>query len=208
MPSYDYEDQALSEGFLAPCGIDEAGRGPWAGPVTAAAVVIERGTISSDLLSQLDDSKKLGAAKRDRIFKALCQQVTYGVGRASVEEIDQLNILQATFLAMRRAVDALAVGVDIALIDGNKVPGLACEERPIVKGDGKSYSIAAASVIAKVSRDMEMQHLAEAYPGYGWERNAGYGTREHQEALAALGVTPAHRQTYAPIRKILGRVDS
>lgn len=206
MPDYQFEQQAKADGFQAICGIDEAGRGPWAGPVTAAAVVIDIETVSPKLLAQLDDSKKLTAEKRQMIYEQLSGSVAFGVGRASVGEIDQINILQATFLAMRRAVDALPVAVDLALIDGNKTPGLSCSERSIVKGDAKSYSIAAASIIAKVSRDREMRELALRYPGYGWERNAGYGTREHQRALAKLGVSPAHRRTYAPIRKILGQV--
>lgn len=204
MPDFEIEKQAKAEGFKVICGIDEAGRGPWAGPVTAAAVVLDPDHLSKELLAQLDDSKKIKAEKRRMIFAALIDHVSYGVGHASVEEIDQLNILQATFLAMRRAVESLSVQADLALVDGNKDPALSCPAWPIVKGDGISFSIAAASIIAKVTRDEIMYDLAKRFPGYGWERNAGYGTRAHQQALALLGVTPAHRKSYAPIRKILG----
>ena len=205
MPDYQLEKQALADGYRCICGIDEAGRGPWAGPVVAAAVVLDTQLISPELLVQLDDSKKLSASKRQDIYEQLGDCAQFAVGWASVAEIDEINILQATFLAMRRAVEALSVAVDLALIDGNKTPGLSCAERAIVKGDAKSYSISAASIIAKISRDREMRELSARYPGYGWEHNAGYGTREHQQALAKLGVTPAHRQSYAPIRKILGQ---
>ncbi len=204
MPDFALEDQLRAEGFGVICGIDEAGRGPWAGPVTAAAVVLEPERLPLGLLAQLDDSKKMKTEKRQSVYTAMQGHVAFGVGQASVEEIDRLNILQATFLAMQRAVEALPVGADFALVDGNKLPSLPCPARPIIKGDGKSFSIAAASIIAKVSRDQVMSELAQQYPGYGWERNAGYGTAAHQQALARLGVTPAHRKSYAPIRKILG----
>lgn len=205
MPDARFEAEAHSAGYKVICGIDEAGRGPWAGPVTAAAVILDLQAVPKNVLAGLDDSKKLKAAKRDALFEQLTATIDYGVGTASVEEIDQLNILQATFLAMRRAVGNLSCKPDFALIDGNKCPGLDCEEQAVVKGDSLSYSIAAASIIAKVSRDRSMQDLASRFPGYGWERNAGYGTREHSDALLRLGVTEAHRKSYAPIRKILGR---
>lgn len=205
MPDWLFEEEARSEGFQTICGVDEAGRGPWAGPVTAAAVVLDPDRLPPELLGQLDDSKKLSARKRQTVFPVLTQRVVFAVGVASVEEIDHMNILQATLLAMRRAVQALPIAVHLALIDGNKVPGLTCAERAVVKGDSKSYSIAAASIVAKVSRDRTMKELAAEFPGYGWERNAGYGTAEHQRALAVLGVTPHHRRSYAPIRKILGQ---
>lgn len=204
MPDYAYEQQAHKDGFQIVCGIDEAGRGPWAGPVTAAAVIIDMEQISPELLKKLDDSKKLTAPRREQIYATLLSQVDYGIGTATVDEIDQLNILQATFLAMRRAVEALSADPDMALIDGNKCPGLPCAEQAIIKGDALSYSIAAASIVAKVSRDHVMQELDTRYPGYGWTRNAGYGTKQHSLALEALGVTPEHRKSYAPIRKILG----
>ena len=187
-------------------GIDEAGRGPWAGPVVAGAALLDRAALSPDLAERLDDSKKLGEAKRAALFEALQADpaARLGVGVASVEEIDRLNILQATFLAMRRAYEDLGVAAALALIDGNKVPPeWPCPARAVVKGDGLSVSIAAASIVAKVTRDRMMADLGRAHPGYGWERNAGYGTREHQEAIASLGLTPHHRRSYAPIRKIL-----
>ena len=204
MPDYFYEQEARKQGFKIICGIDEAGRGPWAGPVTAAAVVIDQNRLPEDILEQLDDSKKIKKSQHRALFESLTETVEFGIGQATVEEIDDINILQATFLAMRRAVEELPGSVDFALVDGNKIPQLSCPARAIVKGDSKSFSIAAASIIAKVSRDSIMAELAVRYPGYGWERNAGYGTAEHQRALLALGVTPAHRKSYAPIRKILG----
>jgi ribonuclease HII len=182
------------------CGIDEAGRGPLAGPVMAAAVVLPA-RLPDILTAQLDDSKVLSAAKRARLFEVIqdCGQV--GVGRAEVDEIDRLNILQATFLAMRRAVSGLAV--DHALVDGNRRPPLPCGVTCIVGGDSRSFSIAAASVVAKVTRDRAMAVLAADFPGYGWERNAGYGTEEHRMAIRRLGVTPHHRRSFAPIADLL-----
>jgi ribonuclease HII len=205
MPDYSFENQAKKNGYKIVCGIDEAGRGPWAGPVTAAAVVLDPALLSYELLNQLDDSKKIKSAQRKAIFDEIHPKIIYGIGQASVEEIDDINILQATFLAMRRALKALDVVPDYALVDGNKLPGLNCASEAIVKGDSKSYTIAAASIIAKVTRDLNMVVLSRQFPGYGWERNAGYGTKEHQVALACLGVTSAHRKSYAPIRKILGQ---
>jgi ribonuclease HII len=205
MPDYSFEIQAKKNGYKVVCGIDEAGRGPWAGPVIAAAVVLDPALLSNDLLCQLDDSKKIKSKQRKAIFDKIKSKVIYGIGQASVEEIDNINILQATFLAMRRALRALNVVPDYALIDGNKLPGLICTSEAIVKGDGKSYTIAAASIIAKVTRDSDMAILSRQFPGYGWERNAGYGTKEHQVALLSLGVTSAHRKSYAPVRKILGQ---
>ena len=193
------------------CGVDEAGRGPWAGPVVAGAAILDRAALPEALLAGLDDSKKLKAAKREGLLEQLqvCPGVTLGVGVASVEEIDTLNILQATFLAMKRAVEDLGIVPNFALIDGNKVPpGLACEAQAVVKGDGLSLSIAAASIVAKVTRDRMMAELDVQYPGYGWSGNAGYGTKQHQDALAQLGVTVQHRKSYAPIRKILSLGDS
>ncbi|OFX09438.1 MAG: ribonuclease HII [Alphaproteobacteria bacterium RIFOXYD12_FULL_60_8] len=155
-------------------------------------------------MAQLDDSKKLSPAKREHLFEQLCQSsARIGVGLASVEEIDRLNILQATFLAMGRAVENLGVRPDLALVDGNRPPQLSCPVKTVIKGDGKSLSIAAASIIAKVTRDRIMAALAEEFPGYGWERNSGYGSAEHQAALDRLGVTPHHRRSFAPIRALL-----
>ncbi len=184
-------------------GIDEAGRGPWAGPVVAAAVVLDPSRMPPALAAEIDDSKKLSPARRRALAAALADCADIGIGAASVDEITRHNILQATFRAMRRALDALAEAPDCALVDGNRLPELPCPAQAVVGGDGLSLSIAAASIIAKVTRDRCMARLAERYPGFGWERNAGYGTAEHRGALAGLGVTPHHRKSYAPIHKIL-----
>jgi ribonuclease HII len=181
-------------------GVDEAGRGPWAGPVVAAAVILPMGVLDPYLLTRLDDSKKLKKSIRKDLLAALEPVADIGVGVASPTEIDDINILQATMLAMQRAVDGLSETPVSVLVDGNRAPSIASEVTTIVKGDSLSLSIAAASIVAKVTRDRMMAVLAEQYPGYGWERNAGYGTKEHKEALARLGVTPAHRQSFAPIR--------
>ena len=174
-------------------GIDEVGRGPLAGPVMAAAVHIPLALHTDPLLRDVTDSKKLSAAKRELIAGALVGLVPHGIGVAEVEEIDRVNILQATYLAMARAAAALSSRLDSApdlyLIDGNRLPPLPVPARAVVKGDLKSLSIAAASIIAKVHRDTAMRVLAEAHPGYGWERNAGYGTAEHLAGIAAFGVT-------------------
>ena len=183
------------------CGIDEAGRGPLAGPVVAAAAILPNRL--PKVLKGLDDSKVLSAARRETLFAALTDHARIGVGRAGVEEIEQLNILGATLLAMSRAYAALGVVVDCALVDGNRPPTLSCSVRCIVDGDALSLSIAAASIVAKVTRDREMAELALAHPDYGWERNAGYGTPEHLAALARLGVTAHHRRGFAPVRAIL-----
>ncbi|MGR3718310.1 MAG: ribonuclease HII [Thermohalobaculum sp.] len=182
------------------CGVDEAGRGPWAGPVVAAAVVLDRGRIPPGL----DDSKKLTPRRRAALFDAVRASAAVGVGIASVEEIDALDILRANDLAMLRAIEALQPAPGAALIDGNRVPpGLLCRAWALVGGDGRSLSIAAASIIAKVTRDRIMEELAGAHPGYGWERNRGYGTPEHRAALIRLGVTPHHRRSFRPIHNIL-----
>lgn len=182
------------------CGIDEAGRGPWAGPVVAAAVILD----PSDMPAGLADSKQLSAVHRDTAFGDIMSRAQVGVGQASVAEIDRLNILQATMLAMCRAVAALPVAPEGALIDGNRIPtDLPCPGRAIVGGDGSVPAISAASIIAKVTRDRIMVALAQQFPGYGWENNKGYGVKAHAEGLAALGVTPHHRRSFKPIHKIL-----
>ena len=182
------------------CGVDEAGRGPWAGPVVAAAVVLDQGCIPPGL----DDSKKLAPRCRAALFDAIRAAASVGVGIASVEEIDALNILRANDLAMLRAIGALDPAPGAALIDGNRVPpGWPCRARALVGGDGRSLSIAAASIVAKVTRDRIMAELARAHPGYGWERNMGYGTPQHRAALGRLGVTPHHRRSFRPIHNIL-----
>ena len=207
MPDFALE-RAIEERGLAPvAGLDEAGRGPWAGPVTAAAVVLDRHRLPATLSEGLDDSKKLSAARRDQLFEVLSTSpaVHHALGWASVTEIDRLNILAASLLAMRRALAALPVAATYALVDGNRLPDLPCPGEAVVKGDGRSLSIAGASVIAKVSRDREMARLARAHPGYGWESNQGYGTKVHREALARLGPCGEHRQSFRPVAAILAQ---
>jgi ribonuclease HII len=186
-------------------GIDEAGRGPWAGPVVAAAVILTPAAAASSVLAGLDDSKKLGAARREALFAALDAAARtgaayIGIGTASVAEIDALNILAATMRAMRRAADALPAPPDQALVDGDRLPELACPATALIGGDGLSLSVAAASIVAKVTRDRMMRALAVEFPVYGWERNAGYGTAEHRAALARIGPCVHHRRSFAPVR--------
>ncbi|WP_135075313.1 ribonuclease HII [Terasakiella sp. SH-1] len=201
MPDFELENE--QSGLV--CGVDEAGRGPWAGPVTAAAVIFDQATLSPELAQNLNDSKKLSAKKREALIDQIKAESVWAVGEASVEEIDDVNILQATYLAMTRAVQGLVPKPDYALIDGNKMPPkLGVPGHPVVKGDSLSCSIAAASIIAKVTRDQQMANLAEEYPGYGWEKNAGYGVKLHQEGLATLGLTPHHRKSFKPIKKLMG----
>ncbi len=193
------------------CGIDEAGRGPWAGPVVAAAAILDFDRLPAELCASLDDSKKLSAKRRDKLFADLTAahdagMADFAIGLASVEEIDSVNILQATFRAMERAVAALARVPDHALVDGTGIPaGLPCPARAVPKGDGLSLSIAAASIVAKVSRDRMMAALDIECPGYGFAAHAGYGTAAHKAALERLGVSPHHRKTFAPIHKMLYR---
>lgn len=201
MPDFSLERSA--GGIVA--GVDEAGRGPWAGPVVAAAAVLTQDTLEADLVDRLDDSKALTPHQRDELFAQLEESasVTTAVGLATVEEIDLWNILQATHMAMARAVEQVGVTIDVALVDGNRAPPLGCPVQTVVKGDSKSLSIAAASIVAKVTRDRLMGDLADQHPGYGWETNMGYGTSEHREALHRLGVTDHHRKSYAPVRAVL-----
>jgi ribonuclease HII len=203
-PTFAFEDEA--SGIVA--GIDEAGRGPWAGPVVAAAVILDRGRLPGALALALDDSKRLRPGQRQALFDALSGSARIGVGRAEVAEIDRLNILEASLLAMARAIDDLGAVPDLALVDGNRPPRLPCPVRCVVGGDGLSLSVAAASIIAKVTRDRTMVELAGAHPGYGWERNAGYGTAEHRTALVRLGPTPHHRLSFRPVRDITARTES
>jgi ribonuclease HII len=196
MPDFSFE----SSGPHPVCGIDEAGRGPWAGPVVAAAVILNPKAIPEGL----DDSKRLTAARREALVAELETAAVIGVGRASVEEIVAMNILQASFLAMRRAVAALGSRPALALVDGGMLPpGLPCPARAVVGGDGLALSIAAASIVAKVARDRIMVALSQQFPGYGWETNMGYGTAAHAEGLARLGVSPHHRRSFQPIHNIL-----
>jgi ribonuclease HII len=200
----DFSLEKATGGLVA--GIDEAGRGPWAGPVVAGAAILDRAGLSDVLRRGLDDSKKLKRSRREELFEALEAEARIGIGAAEVAEIDSLNILRASLLAMARAVGDLGVVPELALVDGNRQPNLPCPVVCVVKGDGRSLSIAAASIAAKVTRDRIMADLARAHPGYGWERNSGYGTAEHQAALRRLGVTPHHRRSFAPVIKILGKV--
>ena len=196
---YVYEDAAKRDGFGAVCGIDEAGRGPLAGPVFAAAVVLpERAAIEG-----LNDSKKLSPKKREALYDVIVHTaLAWGVGFATEREIDEINILRATFLAMRRAFDGLGIRPDCALVDGDRMPALGVDTRLIVRGDSLSASIAAASILAKVSRDRVMREIDGIYPGYGFARHKGYGTALHIERLRALGPCPVHRKTF--LKKILG----
>lgn len=200
MPDMQLEMQA--GGVVA--GVDEVGRGPLAGPVVAAAVVIPADAVRSLAEAGLDDSKRLTQRKRQQIFGLITESCPCAVGAGSVADIDTLNILGASLTAMQRAVGALAVAPDFALVDGNRLPDLPCPAEAVVKGDSRSLSIAAASVVAKVLRDRAMAALAVRYPAYGWERNAGYGTQEHRDALNRFGATPHHRQSFAPVAQ-LGR---
>jgi ribonuclease HII len=182
------------------CGIDEAGRGPWAGPVVAAAVILDPQAIPEGL----DDSKRLTPERREELFAALQAAAVIGVGRASVAEIGTMNILQASFLAMRRAVAALGHRPALALVDGDLLPpGLPCRARAVVGGDGLALSIAAASIVAKVTRDRIMVALSQQFPGYGWETNMGYGTAGHAEGLVRWGVSPHHRRSFRPVHNML-----
>lgn len=181
-------------------GVDEVGRGPLAGPVTAAAVILD----SNRIPEGLNDSKKLSHKRRAALSTELIECAEVSVAHASVEEIDEINILRAAHLAMERAVAGLHRRPDMALIDGNLVPnGLSCPARSIIKGDGKCLSIAAASIVAKIARDAIMWDLAQQFPGYGWETNAGYGSKSHIAALENLGPTPHHRRSFKPVHNIL-----
>ncbi len=197
----DLQFEKEAGGIVA--GIDEVGRGPWAGPVVAAAVIFDPDNLPDELASRIDDSKKLSAKRREEVARQLPSCAEIGIGAATPAEIAELNILGATFRAMERAVTALPTTPQFALVDGNRLPKLPCPARTIVKGDSISLSIAAASIIAKVTRDRIMTSLSRRYPGYGWDRNSGYGTAQHSKALEEIGVTPHHRKSFAPIIKIL-----
>ena len=201
MPDLFHEHQ---HGFLdgkVICGVDEVGRGPLAGPVVAAAVILPV-VLPDAVRGAIRDSKKMTEARREALFDPLMELCRVSIAEASVAEIDDLNILWASMLAMRRAVEGLGVVLTMALIDGNRCPQLTCPATAIVKGDDKSLSIAAASIVAKVTRDRLMKRLAASHPGYGWDRNAGYGTAEHLAALRELGVTEWHRDSFAPVREL------
>ncbi|MDE2385761.1 MAG: ribonuclease HII [Alphaproteobacteria bacterium] len=197
MPPDLFHELACSPAIV--CGVDEAGRGPWAGPVCAAAVILDQANIPAGL----NDSKKLTEARREALFPLIMATADVGVGLVSAAEIDALNILQATYLAMNRAVAALKQQPALALIDGNRAPKLACATQTIVGGDGKSLSIAAASIIAKVTRDRLMTRLDHAFPAYGFARHKGYGTAAHAAALRQHGPCTEHRRSFAPIKALL-----
>lgn len=197
--TYEYEKAVMAEGFQTVCGIDEAGRGPLCGPVCAAAVILP---LDCEI-EGINDSKKLSEKKREIIFDVIKEKaIAYSAVMVDAKTIDEINILQATFSAMRKAVDSLAVKPDIALIDGNQKPGLEIEQRTIVKGDAKSISIAAASIIAKVTRDRYMRQVDEKYPQYKFAQHKGYGTKLHYEMIAEHGICPEHRKSF--LKKILG----
>ena len=198
-PDFTLERAALDGGAQLVAGVDEAGRGPLAGPVVAAAVVLDPGHIPTGL----NDSKKLSQRARDALFAEILATAEIGVGVADVARIDEMNILQATLWAMTQAVADLEQMPDLALIDGNRCPKLTCPSQPIVKGDAKSMSIAAASIVAKVTRDRIMLALDRKIPQYGFARHKGYGTAFHLEMLKTHGATPHHRSSFAPVRNVL-----
>lgn len=196
---YSYEFSAEEKGYERICGIDEAGRGPLAGPVYAAAVILPQGLV----IDGLNDSKKLTEKKREQLFEIIVHEaVSFGIGFATEKEIDEINILQATYLAMKRACEGLTVPAGYALVDGNRMPGLDIPGETIVKGDGKSPSIAAASILAKVTRDRLMYDCDIKYPEYGFAKHKGYGTKVHTDALLKYGPCEIHRNTF--LKNILG----
>ncbi|MFT6090330.1 ribonuclease HII [Sulfitobacter sp.] len=199
-PDFEFESDAYARGYMRVAGVDEVGRGPLAGPVTAAAVVLNPSRIPDGL----NDSKKLSKKARERLYEEIMQVADVSIAHASVAEIEELNILRASHLAMVRALDGLKQPADFALVDGNMLPrDLKIKAQTIIKGDARSQSISAASIMAKICRDHVMLSLAQQHPGYGWETNMGYGSKRHIEALRNLGVTPHHRRLFKPIHNML-----
>lgn len=193
MPTFEYEEKHYSEGFNAVCGVDEAGRGPLCGPVVAAAVILPLGLE----IEGLNDSKKLSEKKREALFDVICEKaIAYSIAEASPAEIDEINILNASMLAMRRAVEGLGVKADFALIDGNCSRGFEIPTETVVKGDAKSYSIAAASILAKVTRDRGCIELDREYPEYGIAKHKGYPTKDHMDAVRQYGPAPIYRKSF------------
>ena len=189
----EFEKEALAKGYKSVCGVGEAGRGPLAGPVCAAAVILPEGVI----IDGVNDSKKLSEKKRESLFDVIREQaLSYSIAYATVDEIEEINILNATMLAMRRAIDGLDIKADYAMIDGNKIPPIDIDAECIVKGDAKSMSIACASILAKVSRDRLLYKYAEEYPMYGFDKHKGYGTKVHREAILKYGPCPYHRKSF------------
>lgn len=205
MPDFSYEAEKMQQGYRCIIGVDEVGRGPWAGPVVAAAAWLN----PQDLPLDATDSKKLTAKKREALYPIILEKAKVAIAEASVEEIDALNIREATLLAMTRAVEKLktdhSLKPDFISIDGNALPkDLPCDAEAVIKGDGNVLSISCASIVAKIYRDNLMAQLAERHPHYAWERNAGYGTKDHQIGLAQAGVTNHHRKSFKPIKELLG----
>lgn len=204
-PNFSHEQAAFMRGFTSVCGVDEVGRGPLAGPVTAAAVRL----VPDGVPASINDSKRLTASQRAILSAEIHACAEVSIAHATVKEIDEMNILGAAHLAMVRAIAQLSPSPDFALIDGNLIPrGLAIPAEALVKGDGRSLSIAAASIVAKHCRDTIMANLACEHPEYCWETNAGYGTRAHLDALAGLGPTPHHRRSFKPVRDSCRQIDS
>ena len=199
MADLSLENDLLLQGYRNIAGVDEAGRGPWSGPVVSAAVIVNNSFIDN----QINDSKKLSAKKRELLYNYIIENYDYGIGIAKVEEIDNLNILQATKLSMIRAISSLSSKPDMILIDGNQGLDIEIANKPIIKGDSISISIAAASIVAKVYRDRIMDSLSTEFPNYGWQKNKGYGTKEHREGLDKYGVSIHHRRSFAPIKKLI-----
>lgn len=195
-----YENEKYQQGFKVVCGIDEAGRGPLAGPVYAAAVILKKG----QTIEGVNDSKKLSEKKREALYNKIIDEcLAYAIGVADEKEIDEINILQATFLAMKRAVDGLSIKPDCALVDGNQIPPLDCSVTTVIKGDSKSESIAAASILAKVARDRYMLEMAQKYPQYCFEKHKGYGTKRHYEMIEKYGICDIHRKSF--LKKVLNK---
>ena len=199
-PDFSIEAAKIKQGYACIVGVDEVGRGPWAGPVVAAAVCVDPKKIPYGAT----DSKKLSQKKREALATLIMKEAKWAIGESSVEEIDAMNIREATFLAMERAIEGLKLSIDYIYVDGNALPkNLPCTAECVIKGDSKVMSIACASIIAKVYRDKMMADLAGTYPHYAWERNAGYGTKAHRDGLAIHGVTKHHRQSFKPIKAML-----
>ncbi|MBI1302161.1 MAG: ribonuclease HII [Alphaproteobacteria bacterium] len=204
MTDFSIEDQF--EGNV--CGLDEVGRGPLAGPVVAACVVIPKDKRDLDFVTDIKDSKKLSLSKRESLFSKITEHFPYAIAEIQPNEIDELNILQASLKAMADAFIQMECPIDRALVDGNKAPALNCPITCVVKGDSKSKTIAAASIIAKVHRDRIMHKISEDYPFYKWIKNSGYPTQEHRDAILKHGITPHHRKTFAPVYAYLKTIES
>ncbi len=200
----DNPDFSIEESYnTSCCGIDEAGRGTLVGPVVAACVFIPKENKNLPIWNEINDSKKLSAKKREYLYDKIRQSCYCGIGQATIEEIDDINILNATMLAMKESYKNMEFSTEISLIDGNRAPEIENNIQTIIKGDSKSISIAAASIIAKVYRDNLLKKLGEEYPEYKWDKNSGYGTKEHLEAIYKYGITPYHRKSFAPIKNII-----